>query len=497
METPRKGPSGIRPAALRTGTDGYGEPSASGGGVALLQAEPEQPRDFYSTEEWQLACRVAASKGLSKSELLPKFLLHICELSLRGRADEITEQRIGTQIFNRPPDYNPGEDNIVRSYARTMRKRLDDYFDHEGRHERMRIHIPRGGYVPVFEPAHGIGRVDARKLREPMISGFQATQQPAFADLLEVLEVQAVPPLRPAIAAGAVRQVRRPTLASLWVVALIAMIVGALLATAGWLKWTAIKTSHERSAAHAIWSQLFQPNRNMLIVPADSGLGILENLSKHAVTVEQYANGSYLEQMPLPPGIDQGNFDDLGRQRYTSVADLDIAAKLARLPEYIPSRAQIRYPRGVMADDLKESNAILIGSKHTNPWVMLFEKGMNFTLEYTSTVDESYIVNHSPRTGEQKIYRNGARDSSSPTYGVIAYLPSLDASGHVLIIEGLNMAATEAAAEILFNEKMIGPVLQRAKLPDGTLRPFELLVETKSVGATSPGAQIIDTRIHE
>src|ERR1035441_6746687 len=61
-------------------------------------------------EEWQLACRVAANKDLSRSGRLPKFLLYVCEQSLLGKADEITEQRIGTRIFDRSDDYDPGED---------------------------------------------------------------------------------------------------------------------------------------------------------------------------------------------------------------------------------------------------------------------------------------------------------------------------------------------------------------------------------------------------
>jgi hypothetical protein len=104
---------------------------------------------LQSRPEWQLACRIAASKRLRKSDLLPKFLLYVCEQQLLGAGHEITEQRIGTHIFNRPDNYNPGEDNIVRSYARLLRKRLEEYFDQEGSEEPMRIVIPRGGYVPV------------------------------------------------------------------------------------------------------------------------------------------------------------------------------------------------------------------------------------------------------------------------------------------------------------------------------------------------------------
>ena len=274
------------------------------------------------------------------------------------------------------------------------------------------------------------------------------------------------------------------------------LLLGVLLGTAGWLRWEHRRAAIPVSAAHPIWSQIFDPGRTTLIIPADSGLGILENLSKHSVTLEQYAYGSYLGQMEHASGLDAGNFNDLSRQRYTSVVDLDIAARIMRLPEYLDSRAQIRYARNVTAEDLKTSNAILIGSKHTNLWVTLYEPTMYFTLEYTATVDQSYVVNHAPRSGEQASYRNGGDGSGSPTFGVIAYLPSLDGAGHVLIVEGLNMAATQAAADLLFHEQQIAPALREAMQANGTLLPFELLVETESVGATSPSARIVLTRIH-
>ncbi len=41
---------------------------------------------------------------------------------------------------------------VVRNYARTLRKRLDDYFRKEGVDEPLVLSIPRGGYIPVFAP---------------------------------------------------------------------------------------------------------------------------------------------------------------------------------------------------------------------------------------------------------------------------------------------------------------------------------------------------------
>lgn len=462
----------------RTQSTVVSEPLEHVGGHAYA---PEY--DPYLTEEWQLACRVAASRFMAKSELLPRFLLHICEMTLRDRKGEITEQRIGILIFNRPAGYNPGEDNIVRSYARTLRKRLDDYFSQEGRHERLRITIPRGGYVAVFSEApSGVFPLEGAGGPAPAIE----IPKPIMPSQMPEEQLKKGLPAAKA-SLGDMRAV--------WLAGLLGLLAGAALAAAVWLAWPA-KKGEQESAAHQMWQQMFQPNRETLIVPADSGLGILENLSKRSVTVEQYANGSYLDDLTTA-SIDPGNFADIGRQRYTSVVDLNIVARLSRLPEFVPERTVIRYVRGVTADDVKSSNVILIGSKHTNPWVALFERSMNFSLEYTPNVDESYILNHSPASGERASYRNALAGTSGQTYGVIAYLPGLDGTGHVLIVEGLNMAGTEAAAEVLFYAKLIQPALKRATRPDGSLRPFELLVETSSVGATSPEAHILATRIHE
>jgi hypothetical protein len=138
MPNHRERSYGERLGEFRTrpnGVSGSGFHSPSEPGVLLEEAPTMDREELLLQQEWQLALRVAASKGFCKSDLLQKFLLYVCEQQLMGNTREITEQRIGTQIFNRATDYNPGEDNIVRSYARLLRKRLDEYFEREGYEE--------------------------------------------------------------------------------------------------------------------------------------------------------------------------------------------------------------------------------------------------------------------------------------------------------------------------------------------------------------------------
>jgi hypothetical protein len=350
----------------------------------------------------------------------------------------------------------------------------------------MRIVIPRGRYVPVFSSGtvveQLVSSLSSETGEDRSSDGSADANDPTPGPTTEVIQdragIHAIP--------------RKPA----WISPLVGLIVGILLASLGWLKIGRLEEGKTPSPARAIWSQLFQHNRDTLIVPADSGLGILQNLTGHLVGLEEYANGTYLTDIKPVPVIGLGNLNDLRRQRYTSVVDLNITAMLTQLPEFAGSRSQIRYARSISTEDLKHSNAILLGSVHTNPWVALFEKDLNFKLEYMPEVDQSFVQNKHPIGAERTRYLNGTADAANQTYGVIDYLSSLDGIGHVLIIQGLNMAATQAAADVLFNSREIGPILKQAELPDGSLRSFELLIETSSIGATAPGSQIVATRFY-
>jgi hypothetical protein len=460
------------------GSAAYADASAAPGSAqdSLLENDQALPRsnDLRSRAEWQLALRIAASKGLCKSSFLPNFLLYICEQHLLDNAQEITEQRIGTKIFHRASNYNPGEDNIVRSYARLLRKRLDEYFAQEGRDEPIRLIIPRGGYIPIFER-------HAPKLKSPAAPSELADE-----------ELETPPATAFTTAASSPRTAR---VQSPWTFLLLGVLIGAVLVS---IAWFLRRTPQQRPVGpeHALWSKLFQPDRDTLIVPADSGLGILQNVTGKLSDVQTYANGTYFADIKPIPGIGVGNLNDLRGQRYTSVVALNIASTLVRLPEFSNGRSQIRYARGITIEDLKTSNAILLGSSHTNPWVSLFNDRLNFELDYTATVDQSFVLNKHPAGAEQQRYSNGTDDTGNLTYGVIDYLPGLDGSGHTLIIQGLNMAATQAAADILFNADVMKPILQQATLPDGDLKSFELLVETRSIDANAPQAKIIASRFY-
>jgi hypothetical protein len=443
----------------------------AGAGTTPVQSRMELDTISLANDpRWQLAQRIAASDIFSRSEFLPRFFLHICKLYLLDQIEEIREQNIGVRVFGRTPTYNPGDDNVVRNYAVQLRKRLSLYFEQEGKHEPFRVEIPRGGYVPVFVSAglgEGVPALIPVEKETPQTEPGQHSAAPA------------VP--------------RRAD----WRMFIFGMVLGVVLLGCIVYRWPPHdQMSSQQATTHPLWSALFSKDRDTFIVPADAGLGILQNLAKEPASLTDYVNGEYITNVKAS-GLDQGNLDDLRTQRYTSMVDLSITSRLTHLPEVVPDHLIVRFARDLRMDDLKDSNAILLGAIHTDPWVGLLQGSLNFQFACGKQVDDCYIVNSHPTAGESPVYRSDLSRASPETYAILALLPNLDHNGWILLIEGLNMAGTEAAANMLLDDATMRPLIRQSTSPAGLLKPFELLIRTRSLGAQALPSQIVARRLYE
>src|SRR5579859_5942205 len=165
-------------------------------------AEPKDPRE-------ELMHRVASSATFEKSPRLRAFLLHACRCALEFKPEEATEQQIGINVYGRSPSYNPNDDNIVRSQARVLRMKLEHHFANEGKDEPMVITMPKGKYLPAFEP-----RVEERsvvpQIAQSAVAGNRLTRR--------ILAGVAVLSVLLAIGLGYLRLRKRPANAPLPVV---------------------------------------------------------------------------------------------------------------------------------------------------------------------------------------------------------------------------------------------------------------------------------------
>ncbi len=112
--------------------------------------EPHPSRSLEFAEiEAQLA-RIFASSHFSGAGRLSAFLQYVVRKSTAGRAHEIKEYTVATEVFGRPETFDPRLDTIVRVQASKLRARLVDYYSLEGSSDPVVIDLPRGGYVPII-----------------------------------------------------------------------------------------------------------------------------------------------------------------------------------------------------------------------------------------------------------------------------------------------------------------------------------------------------------
>jgi hypothetical protein len=183
-------------------------------------------------------------------------------------------------------------------------------------------------------------------------------------------------------------------------------------------------------------------------------------------------------------------------QQFTSFVDLEVVASLSRLSEIDPRRFYLRFPRDLRMDDLKNGNVILIGSISSNPWAEVAQKNLNFRIAYRSKMQEAWIENTKPLPGESAVYVSHWNEPSHETYALISFLPNLSGNGHLLLIQGLDIAGTQAAAETLFHKETIAPILRQASSSDGGVRPFEILLQSTSIESNAADTKIIASRIY-
>jgi hypothetical protein len=419
------------------------------------------PRHVSTTDVRRaLLDRVVASSHFSKSERLSGFLTYVCELALSGRMDEINEQKIGEAVFGRPRGYDSAIDGIVRTQASRLRQKLDLYFTGEGSEEPVKIVIPRGGYIPFFEPRSAVEI---------------AAPAPAPIPITWPVTFPGVTPFR--------EEKRFGASAIAWV--LVAVLSVALLTisgrNAGFIRTA--PAAHE--AAHPFWSQMFVAGQPTLIVPADSSLVIWQGLTGRNLSLEEYLKADYRTAIPATATVSEKEGSDLARRRYTSIVDLEVVHLLTRISEENRSSLEVRYARDARPTDMRQGNIILIGAGDANPWVQLFEQKMNFSFSNDRLHHIYSVLNREPQGNEPAKWEFKGTDKQQRVYGVIAYVRNLSGNGNVLILEGTSMAGTESAWDFVYNDSQLLPFLEHIKRADGKIPHFEVVLGSNNINGSA------------
>lgn len=407
---------------------------------------------------WALLERVAASAQLRRAVRLQELLFYVGKRSLNDGCDRVHEQEIGSRVFHRPESYDTNVDNIVRTNVSDLRKRIQAYFDSEGAHETLIMEIPRGSYVPVFHDRPADAETAAESPGEFQLSASEAPGAAAAAPA-----PGALPRWFPAAAA------------------VTAVIVLALAAGCAYY-WQQYRALHQsifawqyKPSVDALWSRILNANPNTDIVISDTGVGMAEALSHQTFSLNDYLSRSYistLQNQDVSPDMHAA----LNRILSWNLASPDEFMLARRILALDPLGRNIHLynAHNYMPDLIKRDNVILIGARKSNPWDELFDSRMNFITEF----DSPRVINRAPAAGEQPVYFETDADG----YCVIAFMPNPEHNGVLLLIEGTNAEASEAAGDFLLSEDQLSNF--KKMLHVTTLPYFQVLLKVSAVRGT-------------
>jgi hypothetical protein len=394
------------------------------------------PAVAAENERAELVQRVVKSPRFQRSPKLKDFFLFVCERSVMGPPGSIHEQQIGHSVYGRRPDYDTGEDNIVRVEARRLRRELDAFFVAEGSAEPVVITIPKGGYVPLFLQR-------------------------------EKLDETPVPP-----APAPVRSSRH------WLVIGAAGGLGLMLGLLWWFEFARVRSrepEHQAAESVGVWPLVLKPGTRTVVVVADGALAAVQDISGLSVPLDDYASRHY------PANLQKPELQLFARRQLTGMASVLFVSRIVHLNGGRLDNILIRHPSAVSVRDFQKDNHVLLGSRYSNPWVALFRDKRNFDLQFIGDPAQACYQNRSPRTGEPPAYCGSA--SSGEQYGVVAFLPNLSQSGNVLMIEGTTAEGTEAAWEFLSSGNRFADFVRRNHLDKGGKIPyFELVLRAVTHG---------------
>ena len=94
--------------------------------------------------------RIFQHPDFNKSEILKKFLSFVVQETLTGNPNCLKEYTIAVNVLDKPSNFNPQKNCIVRIHASRLRQALTHYYNELGSDDEIIIGIPKGKYVPTF-----------------------------------------------------------------------------------------------------------------------------------------------------------------------------------------------------------------------------------------------------------------------------------------------------------------------------------------------------------
>ncbi len=304
---------------------------------------------------------VLASSSFRSARRQKDLLRYVVNKALEGKGECLKERAIGSDVFERPADYDTGEDSIVRVNASDLRKRLAQFYAENGQDRPVILEVPSGSYAPSFRWRSGTGS------GEP---------DPSEA-----------------------RRGRR-----WWIPAAAALVLAA--AGLGW--WTAQRTT----PLEDFWRPVLASRHPVLVCVPQPPVYLFSGPARDSAS-----------RTPMPPTIpSDGIIRDA--THYVGLGDALAMSRITSFFASRNKEYQVRISNDMSFAELRDGPAVLVGA-FSNQWTMQVTADQRFIFDYDpegifirDRMDNARLWRY-PRSGSQEDYAIVSRVFDSRTGDIL------------------------------------------------------------------------------
>ena len=397
-------------------------------GSVPVQSNPISPEKEAAIRSRLLD--ILASPEFRASQKCQSFLKYVVEEALAGRQEALKERVIGAEVFGRAPGFETAGDSIVRVKATEVRRRLARYYQMQVG-PGIRIELPTGSYVPVFQ-------------MEPEVAATVAVVTEA---------------------------VERPLLSrrAMWGAGGVGAL--AVAAVAAWRQRT------ELTALDRFWGPLLG-TAAPVVVCASGGPAI------SARTTE------VLDALRRPVAARVfGNEDfQLSRQAQTSWPTVQAIADVSRMLGVAGKDFQLRVADQMSFEQVKTHPIVVIGM-FSNPWTIELTRHLRFS--FAPTDEGQYVVKDATKSEPLRRVEGLYPNTPMPLdYALVTRLLDPQQDRRLVAMGGISGLGTRVAADFATSARHWEQFARMA--PAGwENKNLQVLLETRIVGDTPNPPTII------
>jgi hypothetical protein len=429
---------------------------------------------------------------------LQQLLQFLTVRVFEGGTDGLKEYTIGVEAFGRPQDFDPKTDTIVRVQIHRLRQKLAEYYDSDGSRDPILVEIPKGHYLPTFEPAADSDR-NINRVSTPELNASASAVTPQIGPNTERvgsdtgLENRRLGRFffsRMAIAAAA----------AIFVFA-IGFLAGTKLLRSGTAGSPAIASSQLASAnsadpVRAFWAS-FLGNDSAPVIAYPDAVFLLDDSNDlfrfrrgasddRGALVDPHLAQQFASNPALVAKAGQLYYEN----GYTGAGELQGIAMLSSLFGQMGVKVTIKPSRDITPDDLRQHNVILLGSPFQNVAVAQLIAMGDFNFKNPDSRHEQWraqIVNAHPRANETSTYgteRDPSTQALKTDYSLITIQSGVIPGRYIAVLGGLDTTGTEGATLFAtsragiedLNRVLAGSGVSEAK---GEMPQFQALIRVR------------------